>query len=199
MNYDRILLELIDKMSSLEKRVKLLEKENPDIEEETLMQTQEMIRDFTKDDVISVIQDQLLKYDISVRKGSNVEGGGLFLTFPNGTRKHALLKLSRDYVPTNPRKFSQFKWRGWHRVVHEDTLTFDDYIFSIEHDGELDFFIMDQKQYLELTKGKAIDKNSNYYFYFVEDQQGNIYEDRDDINNMKPYFNNWDNFRGHEE
>jgi len=48
---------------------------------------------------------------------------------------------------------------------------------------------------MNLTKEKVTDKNSNYYFYFVEDQLGNVYEDRDDLNDMKPYYNNWDNFK----
>jgi len=195
MNYDRVILELIDKMGQLEERVTLLEQKDITTKGVASMDIQENIRTFTKDDVIGVIKEQLSKYNITVRKASNSEGGGIFLTYPNGLEKHVMLKLSRDYVPTNSKKFAQFKWRSWHRIVHEDTPSFDDYIFSIEHDEKVDFFIMNQDSYMNLTKEKVTDKNSNYYFYFVEDQLGNVYEDRDDLNDMKPYYNNWDNFK----
>lgn len=195
MNYDRIIIELMDKCSNLEERIEILENKLIDKTEELAKEGLQMNRNFTKDDVITEIKQKLSKYKITVRKGSNIEGGGLFLIDEEGVQRHVLLKLSRDYVPTNPKKFEEFKWRGWHRVVHENIPTFDDYIFSIEHDGKLDFFIIDQEEYVKLTKEKVTDKNSNYYFYFVEDKKGNIYEDRDEVNDMSPFFNNWENFK----
>lgn len=193
MNYERTILELMERVSSMEDRIDLLEKEVK-TREELIMLPKESIRNFTKDDVVRIIQEELSKYKITVRKGANIEGGGLFLKYPDGREKHVLLKLSRDYVPTNSKKFEQFKWRGWHRVRDEEGASiFDDYIFSIEHNGDIDFFIMNQEQYISLTEGKVKDTNSNYYFYFVEDFNGNIYEDRDEVNDMKLYFNNWKN------
>lgn len=195
MNYDRIIIELMDKISSLEERVELLETELVVTNDGSDKEIEKMNRSFTKDDVINEIKEKLSRYNITIRKGSNAEGGGLFLTNEKGEQRRALLKLSRDYVPTNPKKFEGFQWRGWHRVSRESASVFDYYIFSIEHDGELDFFIIDQKHYIELTKDKMTDKNDNYYFYFVEDQRGNIYEDRDEVNDMRPYFNNWEKFK----
>ncbi len=192
MNYERTILELIERVSAMEEKIDLLEQENRNKENLTLS-PKKSTRNFTKDDVIRRIREELSKYKITVRKGSNLEGGGLFLKYSDETEKHVLLKLSRNYVPTNLTKFEQFKWRGWHRVVHEDVPSFEHYIFSIEHNGEIDFFIMNQEQYISLTKGKTKDANSNYYFYFVEDLNGNIYEDRDEINDMRLYFNNWGN------
>jgi len=191
-----LLTNALRRISLLEEKVAHLEAlsanfSNKDVKKEL---TDTPTRKFTKNEVVTEISYQLKKFKISVKKRSNEEGGGLLLTHPDGTTKTALLKMSRNYVVDDPKRFSNYIWRGWHSVPEEALDNFDFFIFSIAYDDSFQFFIMDNLHLQRLALSKSKDKNGLYHFYFVKTKNGDIEEDRDDSNvdNMQYFLNNWE-------
>ena len=168
-----------------------------ELEEKIMMKNEnEEKKKYSRDVIIQMISRQLKNDRIEITKRSNKDGGGILLTYPDGSTRTAMLRKSRNYVIDNPEKFADdYSFRCWHvlRYNPEHYITFDIYIFAVENDNnDLDFFVLPKKNLELLLEKKEKGKNDTYHFYFAKSKTGDLVEDRDTPVKVNPYFNSWE-------
>lgn len=193
MKYEKLLLDLMEKVAVLEERIELLEKKEKDSlinykEEDTAekISTRALVMDHFEDTLHE-------STGFTMRKAKRSEGGGLILS---KGEKELKVKLTVSKNFASEKEKLDYKWRSWHTLSENELDLFDFYIFAIKPDDEdPNYFVFSKQQLNDVCNKKEIDSSGRYHFYFVQTLDHKTYEDRDDNLPMTKYFNDFD-FKG---
>lgn len=185
--YEKTILQLIERVTTLEERIKVLEVNQQgsdnDVKEENI---KKVGTQFNKDALIKEVKHTVKSLSIDVQKASIADGGGVITKYENNEPKKVMLRRSRNYAAEG------YEWRGWHTIKLDDIDVFDGFILSIENNGKLDFFVFSKNDFMKVLKQKQTDTNDIYHFYFNKTEAGTITDDREnEIINMQDYYSNW--------
>ena len=188
MKYEKLLLDLMEKVAVLEERIELLEKK----EKDSLIDYEEDTADklSTRALVMNHFENILHKSTgFSMRKAKRAEGGGLILS--NGEKELKVkLTVSKNFASEKEKLI--YKWRSWHTLAENELDLFDFYIFAIKPDDEdPNYFVFSKQQLRDLCNRKGIDSSGRYHFYFVQTLDHKTYENRDDNLPTDEYFNDF--------
>ncbi len=138
VNYERTILELLERVAVLEDDLKVMKKEQIKADSKELhVESKKELPTFNKDGVIKEVKNNVDSLGIEVKKASIADGGGVVTKFGNNESKKVMLRRSRNYTGKG------YKWRGWHTINIKDIKPlFDRFIFSVENDGKLHFFVL---------------------------------------------------------
>jgi hypothetical protein len=198
MNYERTVLEMMERIKSLEEKVTTLEKcyhemDKLDDEEVDVMtqESKESGRTSSRNEIMNILRDQ---YGFSVRKGNQSEGSGIVIS-KNGKSYNVKVSFSSsyfDYVPEN------VICSGWHtlyeKIINNPLLPF--FIFVVaDAEKKFHYFIFKREDIKKVFQHKVPDSTGKLHFYFRVREDGMPVELRDKIEkNMSPYYNNWSIF-----
>lgn len=175
---NELLLELFDRIKTLEKKVDTLEiliKENN--------VNKKITRNISRDYVISKLKE---KNDLFfIKNGNRASNADIILT---SKKDNIILKAkfyhSKSHIPHKP--------SGWHRIEESDIRNEEIslYIFNIDYNEEFYTFFFTRNELINYVKDKEIDKNSTYHFYFhIEGDKAIDY--RDEKSDVTNYLNRW--------
>ncbi len=202
MNYERIILEMLDRIKALEDRLDKIEVTNQT--SEVIDQSVNM-EDFEMNDV-SIIQDSgrkrsrqevitifRNKMGFSVRTANRSEGSGIVIT-RNSKSYNVRISFSRSYDDLVK---ADFVCSGWHTVFLKDLENpkFMFYIFVVEDaSGIFHYFIYKREDLISNFANKAPDANNKLHFYFRIKTNGRPVEFREEELDVSKNYNNWDIF-----
>lgn len=199
MQYEKLFLDLLERVAVLEERVADLESANQELEEKEEFETVDGTPTRTISNRSMVLQEvtEILsnKYDFKVQKGKRADGGGL-IVFKNGKKSNLKILVSRNYMmqPVEP----EYEWGGWHTFVPSELELFDYYIFAIKisDDKAVQYFIFNNKTMSEICAQKEPDSNGSVYFYFRKRWNGKLVDARGEEADMSAFYNNWNIIQG---
>ncbi|MEW4286701.1 hypothetical protein [Priestia koreensis] len=190
MNYEKIILDLYDRVVSLEKKVADLEVQlvDPKIsitEEEMSGATSEKI---TRNSSRQYVMDKLTSEnpDFIITKGNRAIKADILL---KTTEDEIIYKLKAKFY--HSKSFNKFP-SGWHTVRKDDLLNEDIhlFIFNIEFEKNFYTFLFSRQELLSFVTDKTTDQNHLYHFYFHVNEDKAM-EVRDQEKDVAPYFNHW--------
>lgn len=190
MNYEKIILDLYERVVSLEEKVTTLENQlsvnNVLIEEELAADTSEKV---TRNISRNYVMDKLLAKNpqFSITKGNRAAKADILL---KTSKNEITYTLKAKFY--HSKSFDDFP-SGWH-TVKEDELVNEDidlFIFNVEFKKQFYPFLFSRKELLLFVKNKSTDQNHTYHFYFHVDGN-NVVEVRDQENDASNYFNHWE-------
>lgn len=186
MKYEKILLNLIEKVTTLEERIESLENKEKDSLINYEEDTAEKIS--TRALVMNHFENTLHESTgFTMRKAKRSEGGGLILS---KDQKNIKVKLTVSKNFANEAERLVYNWRSWHTLFENELDLFDFYVFAVKPEEEdPHYFVFSKQQLKELCIKKEVDSSGRYHFYFVETTDYKTYEDRDDKIPMSKYFN----------
>lgn len=182
--------QLLGRLVTLEEKVKKLEKELRDVQEQDVQildeatVTQDKIESFTKanivNDIIEKLSFELKDTNFIVRKAvpKNREGKGIYLEHIHDKTcsKKVMLKRSK-YYPLDPQE-SALIFKSWFTADKSDLLDYDAYIFVVTSFPKPIYFVIDRKMMLSIMASKVIDKHERYHFYFFKNTNDKYFDDR---------------------
>ena len=120
MNYERTILEMLERIKTLEEKVTMLEEYNHELEnlddEEVDAVTQEAKesgRKLSRKEIMNILRD---KYGFNVRKGNRSEGSGIVIS-RNGKPYNIKVSYSRSYFDyVNEEVICS----GWHTLFEKE-------------------------------------------------------------------------------
>lgn len=193
-NYEKTILNLLERVAVIEDEMKILKENQIKIDsEEVLSEKKDKSKihaTFNKNGLINELKNKVASLGIEITKASLAEGGGVITKYRDNESKKAMLRRSKNYVEKG------FDWRGWHTIKSSDIKSFDSFIFSIENEGKLHFFIFSKQEFKKVLALKTTDSNDIYHFYLNKSTNNEgvslVTDDREDsVIDMKEYYQNW--------
>lgn len=197
MNYDRIILELLNRVQILEEQIAEIkaefssrgddfEDDNSDGDEEN--EQDEITRSQARDKAMKIMQSK--NPDYLVQKASRKEGSGIKVHKPNPNVKKPIIIKFYHSKTHNSGEFEH----GWHVVRLDDVLgTVIDYcMFSIvDSKGDWNFFIYEPDELGMYYEDNRSSDNDILHLYFVV-KGGKATEVRENPVDVSDHLNNWD-------
>lgn len=181
--YEDTILNLLERVSNLEKEIIKMKNGNNHSNIETSDNNKQ--KAYSKDEIIEELKNELSTWNMIVSKRKTKEGGGLLIHNSHNIPLKVYFSSSRDYAKQN-----NIVFRGWHTISQEKINEFDKFIFIIQKNEELNYFVFSQSEMKNLISQKTKDSKGIYHFYFAERSNGETIDLRDNIvlGNNK---NNW--------
>jgi hypothetical protein len=192
MNYEKLLLELFERVKTLEQKVHYLESsgvppsqsidedEPPDDEGGGTKITRKVSREY--------VMKQLKQHNPSfnVSKGNRAAKADIILTT---TEREITYSLKAKFY--HSKSFLEHV-SGWHTVTKADILNEDIqmYVFNVEYKSEFYTFLFSRTELLIFIKGKSTGESDTYHFYF-HIVNGKVIECRDEERDATKYQKNW--------
>lgn len=200
MKYEKLLLDLLERVAFLEEKVSELERSQIELEINEVVDTsaktdiagdavvgKQSNRALVLQEVTNILRD---KHGFDVQKGKRADGGGLIL-FKYGRKSHLKILVSRNYMvqPVEP----DYEWGGWHTFVPNENDQFDYYVFAVKIDENhpAHYFIFDKNKMSEIFGQKEADSNGYVHFYFRKRWNGKLVDAREEEVDMSAFYNNW--------
>lgn len=190
MNYEKLILDLYERVVLLEETVSKLEDQlgNKD--------TSVNKEDPAGDGVIKITRNISRNY---VMKELAAENPEFIITKGNRAANADILLETKENEITytlkgkfyHSKSFHSFP-SGWH-TVHKDDLVNEDlnlFIFNVEFEGSFYPFIFSRQELLLFVKDKSTDQNDLYHFYFHINND-KVMEVRDQEKDATAYYNHW--------
>lgn len=189
MNYEKLLLELFERVKVLEDKVYYLENNNePPPDEDELPDEDNVGIKITRKVSREYVMEQLKKHNpaFNVSKGNRAAKADILLTTTH--REITYILKARFYHSKSFLKHVS----GWHTVSKADVLNDDIqmYIFNVEYEEEFYTFLFSRPEFLSFIKGKSTGESDTYHFYF-QIKDGKAIECRDDVRDASKHLNNW--------
>lgn len=190
MNYEKIILELYDRVVSLEEKVTVLENQltNKEIfvkvEEPPVNPSEKITRNVSRNYVMDKLTAE--NPDFIITKGNRAANADILLTTDENEITYTL--KAKFY---HSKSFNEFP-SGWH-TLHEDDLVNEDihlFIFNVEFERSFYPFLFSRQDLLVFVKDKTTDQNNLYHFYFHVNEN-EVVEVRDQKKDASIYYNNW--------
>lgn len=200
MNYEKVILEMLERIKDLEEKVDILEEFKRDLESggqepETPPgageeKNTESGRVRARQEVMHILKE---KYDCSTRKGNRSEGSGVVAT-KNGKSYGVKVSYSKSYFDLTR---GNYLCCGWHAMIKKEfDADFAYYIFVVAGENDELYYFMFTRDDLYNTYFTDRDPdNKKVHFYFRVDPNGRPHEDRDGETDMTAHYNNWDIFK----
>lgn len=194
MNYERTILEMMERIRTLEEKVSILEEyyhemENLDDEEVDAMtqESKESGRTSSRNEIMNILRDQ---YGFKVRKGNRSEGSGIVIS-KSGKPYNIKVSYSRSYFDyVNEEVICS----GWHTLFEKEINNpeFPFFIFVVaDAEKKFHYFIFKREDIIKVFHYKVYDSNRKLHFYFRVRKDGRPFELREIEKDMNPYYNNW--------
>lgn len=190
MNYEKIILDIYERVMSLEEKVTALEnqlaiKEISIKEEEPPVDSSEKI---TRNVSRKYVMDKLTAEnpDFIITKGNRATNADILLKTNENEITNTL--KAKFY---HSKSFNEFP-SGWH-TVNEDDLMNEDihlFIFNVEFEKSFYPFLFSRQDLLSFVKDKTTDQNNLYHFYFHVNEN-KVVEVRDQEKDASIYYNHW--------
>lgn len=200
MNYEIVILEMLERIMKLEEKVNLLEKdrngcstsdedEEPDgaPSKEAGKGNDISGRNRSRQEITSILTNE---YGFRVRKANRNEGSGLVVT-KNGKSNGIKVSYSRSYFEYLNENLICC---GWHVITKKDVenknVAF--YIFVVEGENEeYHYFIYTRDELFAYCFSNNDSDKKKVHLYFRVDRDGKPYEARDGVTDMSSNYNNW--------
>ena len=190
MNYDKIILELMTRIQSLEQVVsELLQKMSAiELNDEPREEgKRKFSRSYARHIAIEKIKELYPEYESE--KALRIKGGGILVNKPGFPQKIIKFSHSRTFQ-------HQEGWfeHGWHSVLIDEVLygIYDLCLFSMyDSKGEWHFFLFKPDDISEYSKKNRSGGGNELHLYFSV-QGGNAYELREKKVDVTEFYNNWD-------
>lgn len=194
MNYERTMLEMIERIKTLEEKVAMLEEcyremENSDDEEVDAMtqESKESGRTSSRNEIMKILRDT---YGFNVKKGNRSEGSGIVIS-KNGKPYNVKVSYSRSYFDyVNEEVICS----GWHTLFEKEINNQECpfFIFVVaDAEKKFHYFIFKREDITKVFDYKVYDSNRKLHFYFRVKEDGRPFEVREIEKDMSPYYNNW--------
>lgn len=195
MNYDRIILELMSRVQTLEEEMEevksKLSKRNQILEDEENEEgeQEDYTRSQARNEAIKIIKS---KYpDYFVDKASRKEGSGIKIIKPDAGSKRAII-IKFFHSKTYEHRSGDLE-HGWHTVKLEDIIgTYIDLcMFSIvDSEGNWNFFMYEPAELGIYNEENRANKSDLLHLYFVV-KDGKGLEVRENTVDVTDHLNNW--------
>jgi len=197
MNYEKIILEMLERIKNLEEKVELLEKfkegftgtndEDAESDGQAGKGNDTSGRNKSRQEITNILTN---KYGFSVRKANRNEGSGLVAT-KNGKSYGIKVSYSRSYFEYLN---EDLQCCGWHAVAKKDfenkNVAF--YIFAVEGENEeYHYFIFRRDELYAYCFGKNDSPKKKVHLYFRVSRDDMPYEARVGVTDMSAHYNNW--------
>jgi hypothetical protein len=201
MNYEKIILEMLERIKNLEEKVELLEEfresfANTDEEcEETDAvhlgnsgkENDISGKNKSRQEIMKILTNE---YGFSVRKANRREGSGLVAT-KNGKSYGIKVSYSRSYFEYLD---EELLCCGWHAVTKKDienkNVSF--YIFVVEGEKkDYHYFIFSREDLYAYCFSQDDSPQKKVHLHFRVNREGMPYEARDGVTDMSAHYNNW--------
>ncbi|MCM3175942.1 hypothetical protein [Paenibacillus sp. MER 99-2] len=192
MNYEKIILDLYERVVSLEEKVTNLENrlsltnldQTRNLEDNSINSSEKITRNISRKYVMDKLSGENPAFLIT--KGNRAAKADILL---KTTENEVTYILKAKFY--HSKSFNDFP-SGWH-TVNEDELTNEDlhlFIFNIEFEKQFYTFLFSRTELLSFVNNKSIDQNHLYHFYFhvVHDQAVEV---RDEEKDASIYYNRW--------
>lgn len=194
MNYDRIILELLNRVQILEEQMAEVKAElssrDDDFEDEEENEQGEFTRSQAREKAIKIIQSKYPNY--LVEKASRKEGSGIKVHKPDPSSKRPII-IKFYHSKTFKHRSGEYE-HGWHVVRLRDVLgTFIDYcMFSIvDSKGNWNFLIYEPSELGQYYEENRSSDNDILHLYFVV-KDGKATEVRENTVDVSDHLNNWE-------
>jgi len=200
MNYEKIILEMLERIKDLEEKVGMLEDFKVELEEKeddvvteitSGSEKKESGRKLSRIEIMKILRE---KYGFEVRQGNRSEGSGIVIS-KNGKSLNIKVSFSRSY-------FEYAKEEciicGWHTLfekeVNNPELPF--FIFVVaDAENKFHYFIFTREEIIKEFSYKKYDANKKLHFYFTIKKDGRPVDLREGEEDMSSHYNNWDKFK----
>lgn len=190
MNYEKLILDLYERVVSLEETVSILQDQfgNKDTsvnkDEPAVDEVKKITRNVSRNYVMKELEAE--NPDFIITKGNRAANADILLE----TRKNEITyTLKAKFY--HSKSFHNFP-SGWH-TVHKDDLVNEDlslFIFNVEFEGSFYPFFFSRQELLLFVKDKTIDQNDLYHFYFHINKD-KVMEVRDQEKDASAYYSHW--------
>jgi len=194
MNYERTILEMLERVKTLEEKVNILEKyidlsDNLDSEEIDDVTPVPKVsgRILSRNEIMKILRD---KYGFNVRKANRTEGSGIVI-LKNGKPYNVKVSYSGSYP-----QFANEEviCTGWSTQSEKDINNpdFPFFIFVVaDASNKYHYFIFKREDIINEFKEKEFDAKKRLHFYFRIKKDGSPVEVREIEKDMSSYYNNW--------
>ncbi len=196
MNYERTILEMMERIKTIEERLEIWGEHNPKIEnlddrnEEGDVMTQELKKSgriLSRNEIMQILRDN---YGFNVRKANRSEGSGIVIS-KNGKQYNIKVSFSRSY-PAYANE--DVICSGWHTRLEEviNNQDFPFFIFVVaDAENRFHYFIFKRQDIINVFHYKVYDSHRRLHFYFRVRKNGKPFEVREIEKDMSLYYNNW--------
>lgn len=195
MNYEKIILEMLERIKTLEEKVSILEEydntiENEDNIDSVATELKKSGKTLARQEVARILSE---KYNFNVRKGNRSEGGGIVISKDN---KDYNVKIcySRSYFEYIDEKVV---CSGWHTLFEKEinNSNFPFFVFVVAGaENEFYYFMFRREDIIKEFSYKNCDSKNKFHYYFQIKEDGRPVESREIEKDMSGYYNNWDIF-----
>ena len=195
MQYEKLLLDLMERVVILEEKVEMLEMKNERVEEDMMEEEARTDKTTNRAMVIQEVTDILRKkYGYDVQKGKRADGGGL-IAAKDGKKLNFKIFVSKNYMLQDVEP--DFEWGGWHTFAPSELNLFDYYIFAIKvnKNEPAHYFIFSNEKLAAICAPKDTDSNGVVHFYFRKRHNGKLIEAREDEVDVAKFYNSWDTIK----
>lgn len=182
--YEDTILNLLERVSNLEKEI--IKMKNGSRQNNISSSNNYKQKTYSKDEVIEELTNELSTWNMVVNKRNLKEGGGLLIYNSHNTPITVYFSISKNYATANNVVFS-----GWHTISEEKIEEFNSFIFIVQKEDDLNYFVFSQNEMKNLIGLKTKDNKDVYHFYFAERSNGQTIDLRDNIV-LKNNKNNWE-------
>lgn len=209
MSNDKILMEMVGRVTLMERRLEGLEQQvaglvgQGPVEVATEVEpAADVSVDSDRPSTRQLALDTLKRRLEDDAAGLQVEGRGnrgrnaLRAVDENGVSHPFYLATSRDYLQDG-KNFS-----AWYTISPEDITSdrYEAFVFSAEDESGVPlFFILTTTQMLEVVKHKPV--NGDYYHFYIgrrrEEEEDFVERRGETERDFNPYYQAWDSLRGH--
>lgn len=189
MKYDKIILEMLGRIQTLEEQVSMLVEKDAEKNEEAISETKESGRKLSRLEIIKILSE---KYGLNARKGNRSEGSGVVVSKDD---KSYNIKVS--YSRSYPDYVDDVICAGWHTLFEKeiDNEDFSFFIFVVgDTEHNYHYFIFKREDIIKEFDYKVYDANRKLHFYFRVKNDGRPVELREEEKDMSAFYNNWDVF-----
>jgi hypothetical protein len=194
MNYERTILEMMERIQSLEEKVAMLEEFNHEVKnmddekvDAMTQESKESGRISSRNEIMKILHD---KYGFNVRKGNRIEGSGIVISI-NGKPHNIKVSYSRSYFDyVNEEVICS----GWHTLFEKEinNQEFPFFIFVVaDAENKFHYFIFKRENIINVFDYKVYDSHKRLHFYFRVRKDGRPFELREIEKDMSSYYNNW--------
>lgn len=198
MNYDKIILELLSRVQTLEEQMAEVKaalanrcnEYEDDADDESISGQDEISRSQAREKAIKILQSKFPDY--IVEKASRKEGSGIKIIKPDVGSKNATI-IKFYHSKTYKHRTEAFE-HSWHTVNLDDIIgTYIDYcMFSVvDKNGNWNFFIYEPGELGMYNDENRSTKSDLLHLYFVI-ENGKAKEVRENTVDVTDHLNNWD-------
>lgn len=200
MNYEKIILEMLERIKNLEEKVDMLEDFKNELEDKDYDEVTEITSETgtkvsgRKLSLIEIMKILHEKYGLNVRKGNRSEGGGIVIS-KNGKSYNIKVSFSRSYFDDAK---EEVICCGWHTLFEKEinNTNFPFFIFVIaDAENKFHYFIFTREEIIKEFDYKVHDANKKLHFYFTVRKDGSPVELRETEKDMSTHYSAWDKFK----